>query len=199
VEGLCAVCEVVDHSRVLFASSTAVYGQTDGSWVDESAPTEPRGFSGRVMLEAEALAQQHGGTAVRFGGIYGPGRTRLIDRIISGVAIAASDEPQYRSRIHRDDCAGVLAHLAELPRIEPVYVAVDNEPTDQRDVQQWFCAQLGRDVAELQPAAAAKRHGGNKRCRNGLLRNSGYRFEFPTYRHGYKPQLAAFAAESSSR
>src|SRR5690606_24982960 len=98
--------------RVLFASSTAVYGQDDGSWVDETSPTEPRRFTGRCLLEAEALLAGSGlgFSNVRFAGIYGPGRGRLLSQVLDGSAVFGS-EPHITNRIHRDDCAGFLQHL----------------------------------------------------------------------------------------
>jgi nucleoside-diphosphate-sugar epimerase len=86
VEGLRGLLEVLaaDHEtpprRVVFTSSTAVYGQTDGSWVDETSATDPRDFRGRRLLEAERtlLAGPIPATVVRLGGIYGAGRTRLV-------------------------------------------------------------------------------------------------------------------------
>ena len=174
-------------ARLLFASSTAVYGQSDGSVVDEASITIPQSFSGQRLLEGEALVgtAPPEATAVRFGGIYGPGRTRLIDRIADGVAIASTEQRRYTNRIHRDDCAAVLLHLANLERVQDRYVAVDDEPSDQRAVQRWLCTQLGRDPASLRASATGQRRGGDKRCSNALLKASGYRFRYPSYRDGY--------------
>jgi nucleoside-diphosphate-sugar epimerase len=191
VEGLRGAIDAIQPSRVVFGSSTSVYGQTEGQWVDESSATVPLGFSGRVMLEAEELAVAAGGVAVRFGGIYGPGRTRLIDRIREGKAIASLARAQYRSRIHRDDCAAALAYVAALAEPASCYVAVDDEPTDQRDVQSWLCRQLGRRPENLEPQAASPAARTNKRCSNALLRAAGYSFVYSTYRDGYAAMLAA--------
>lgn len=177
--------------RVVFAGSTAVYGQADGEWVDEDSLTEPNGFSGRRLLEGEALLADAPMTtvAVRFGGIYGPGRTRLIDRIADGQAIATADRPQFRSRMHRDDCARTMRHLANVASPDACYVAVDDEPTDQRDVQAWLCEQLGVSQSALTPVTSSAR-GGNKRCRNARLRGTGLELGFPTYREGYGALLS---------
>jgi nucleoside-diphosphate-sugar epimerase len=175
-------------ARWLFTSSTSVYGQRDGEWVDEDSPTAPAGFSGRRMLEAEAVA--HGlagrGVAVRFGGIYGPGRTWLIERVRAG-APCADDPPVYTNRIHRDDCAGVLRHLLGLEDPAPVYLAVDSAPAPQCEVMDWLAGRLG--VARP-PRAAGASSRGSKRCRNDRLLASGYRLLYPTYRDGYAALLA---------
>ena len=94
--------------RLLFTSSTGVYGQSDGSWVDEDSPTEPTRFTGELVLAGERriAAGPWPATAVRFGGIYGPGRTRLIRRVQAGGLEVDRSRPLYTNRIHRDDCAG---------------------------------------------------------------------------------------------
>ncbi|MRT94982.1 NAD-dependent epimerase/dehydratase family protein, partial [Ancylomarina sp. 16SWW S1-10-2] len=71
---------------LLFVSSSSVYGQKDASWVNEESPTEPSHYSGKRLLEAEALLSNSGYPycCVRFSGIYGPGRRRLIEQVIAG-------------------------------------------------------------------------------------------------------------------
>ena len=134
----------VEPARWIFASSTGVYGQDDGEWVDEESPTEPARFAGRRLLEAETVAARAApvGISVRFGGIYGPGRNRLIDTVRAGGACRATP-PLWTNRIHRDDCAGVLRHLLMLPSPAAVYVAVDREPAPQCEVMDWLAARLG--------------------------------------------------------
>jgi nucleoside-diphosphate-sugar epimerase len=175
--------------RLLFTSSTAVYGQQDGEWVDEASATEPADFGGRRLLEGEALvaAAPFPGTVLRLGGIYGPGRRSLIERARS----LATGGPTFTNRIHRDDAAGALAHLARLPAAGPCYVGVDSEPATEADVLAWLARRLGAPVAATPSAAppAPRRARGSKRCRNALLVASGYRFRYPSYREGYEALL----------
>jgi nucleoside-diphosphate-sugar epimerase len=179
--------------RVFLTSSTAVYAQSAGEWVDEGSPTVPTHFTGRRVLEGERLLL--GGpfpaTVVRFGGIYGPGRTSLIERVRQGLAACRDGPPLYTNRIHRDDCARVLQHLMALPRPEALYVAVDHEPADYCDVLRWLAGQLGAPVPRIEAASGAdtRRHRTNKRCRNGKLLASGYVFHYPTFREGYAELL----------
>ncbi|GGO77766.1 NAD(P)-dependent oxidoreductase [Marinobacterium nitratireducens] len=177
--------------QLFFTSSTGVYHQADGRWVDESSTTEPTGFSGRILLEAERLALGSGipATVVRFSGIYGPGRNHLLNQVRSGIA-APAEPPHYGNRIHRDDCAGVLAHLIrrcldERP-LEPLYLATDDAPTPLHEVMEWLALQLGVEICERKPV----RRGGSKRCRNTRLKASGYRLRYPDYRTGYAQILA---------
>lgn len=178
--------------RLLFISSTSVYGQSDGQWIDESAPCEPEGFSGQRLLEGErvALAGAPEAVVVRFGGIYGPGRERLISRVREG-GTCADDPPTYTNRIHVEDCAAVMAHLMTLPSPEPVYVGVDSAPAPQCEVMDWMAERLGVPRPPRAVATPGRRSRGNKRCRNDKLLASGYRFHYPTYREGYTAILAA--------
>jgi nucleoside-diphosphate-sugar epimerase len=180
--------------RVLFASSTAVYGQRDGEWVDESSPTEPVDFRGERLLEAERLlaSSPFPGVAVRFGGIYGPRRGGLVAQVRAGRAVIRTGPPHYTNRIHRDDCAGVLRHLSRIEAPESVYLGVDCEPADESAVLRWLAGALG--AAEPRSAAAGEAHGRerrtSKRCRNDRLLASGYDFLHPTFREGYRKIVA---------
>jgi nucleoside-diphosphate-sugar epimerase len=180
-EGLAAVLAAVPCARILIASSTSVYGQDAGEWVDEGSPTEPRGFAGRAVLEGERLARARhpAATALRLGGLYGPGRTRLLRDARAGRLRAAPG--RYTNRIHRDDAAGALAHLLGRPRVEPVYVGVDCEPAEEESAYRWLADRVGGPP----PGRAEGRADRGKRCSNRLLLASGYRFRFPTFREGY--------------
>ncbi len=204
VDGLRHVLEALSARpprRVLFTSSTGVYAQQDGEWVDEDSPTEPDQFSGKRLLEGEALlaASEIESVVLRLGGIYGPGRTRLIESVRSGRATVRRDPPVFTNRIHRDDCAGALAHLAFLSAPAACYLGVDSEPAEQAEMLTWLAKRLGVEAprelapdevaAPALPGASARRGGSNKRCRNDRLLASGYRFRFPSYREGYDAVL----------
>lgn len=199
VDGLSHVLDALERDgvtprRVLFVSSTAVYGDAGGGWVDESTTAAPGSFSGRTLLEAESLlAERLRGTpsaavTLRLGGIYGPGRTRLIDQVRTGSAIIP-DVPRYTSRIHRDDAAGAIVQLCTMEEEpSPVYLGVDNDPAELGDVLRFLAVELGRDVPPTGDAGDPR--GGNKRCSNALLRSTGYSFRYPTFREGYRDILA---------
>ena len=187
---------------LLFTSSTAVYAQDDGSRVDETSPTEPHEFRGTRMLEAEAVVASCGWPAasLRLGGIYGPGRTRLIDGVRSGRAVIRPGPPRYGNRIHRDDAAGALAHLIASAlaghALAPRYLGVDDEPSDEAAVLRWLASALGVAKPPVRAergvrARSGGRSASNKRCSNALLRASGYAFRYPTFRDGYAALIAA--------
>jgi nucleoside-diphosphate-sugar epimerase len=147
------------------------------------------------MLEAEQLLPECSfpSTSVRLGGIYGPGRTRLVDGLLRGEARYDPNDRAFTNRIHRDDCAGLLAHILDLPEPEPLYVGVDDEPAPLEAVLRWLAEQLGVPLPPPSPAApgdASRRNRSNKRCSNARLRASGYELAYPTYREGYAELIA---------
>lgn len=177
--------------RVIFVSSTGVYGQSDDSWIDEQSPTEPARWAGQIMLEAEQCAAQsgHPATAVRLSGIYGPGRHMLIDRVRAGYH--APHLHSFTNRIHADDAAALIAKIllvdAQGQAVEPIYIGVDNEPVEQAEVVAWLQQRLGvSSVAEC----ILKPRSGSKRCSNARARALGWTPHYPSFREGYAAQLA---------
>ena len=204
VEGLARLLDQLPEPgpRVVFASSTSVYGQDDGSWVDEDSPTEPRSETGRILLEAEATLAGSGRpfSILRLGGLYGPGRTGLLETVRAGKARLPDEAGVYTNRIHRDDAARALDHLVNLPDVDSVYIGADDEPAELRTVLAWMANRLGAPgLGAPEPAASAA--GGplgsgrgqrtRKRCRNRRLRASGFRFQYPSFREGYDAILRA--------
>ena len=179
--------------RVFFVSSTSVYGQKRGEWVDEASPTHPTRKTGEILLLAEKLlaAADVPGSSLRLGGLYGPGRTRLIENVRSGRASIPAGEPHYTNRIHRDDAARAIAHLIALDAPAPLYLGVDCEPAAEEAVFGWLAQRL--EVAQPTRArrdeSATPRRAGSKRCRNALLLESGFTFEYPSFREGYAALL----------
>ena len=197
VDGVANTLEALQHQqlkRFVFVSSTSVYHQNDGSLVDENSPTRPTRFNGQLVLEGEALVRRLSvGTVVRFSGIYGPARTRMIERVKNNIRSSAEDDG-YTNRIHVDDCAGVLAHLlmTDVP-LEPVYLASDSEPCTRQALETFLAVVLGVADTEAEPPAdkaAVKRIAGSKRCNNRLLLSTGYRFLYPDFRSGYRQVLS---------
>lgn len=187
VAGLAQLLEHARARRLIFVSSTAVYGQDAGEWVDENSRTEPARFNGRVLLEAEALAGRAAPepVVVRFSGIYGPGRDALIRKLAAGRARCREQPPQWTNRIHADDCAGVLAHLLEIDRPDSLYCASDSSPAPRCEVLDWLAAEMGAPP----PVRERSEGGQGKRVANDRLLESGYRLIHPDYRSGYQEML----------
>lgn len=198
IQGLCNLLRALDEGgqrpdRVILTSSTSVFGQKDGEWIDETSPTEPENYRGRSVLEGEGtlLAGPFPATILRLGGIYGPGRTRLIERVRAGQAQIAEGAP-FTNRIHLDDAAGALAHLLSLAEPERLYLGVDHEPARLPKVIRWLAEQTRAALPAVGPdsSTATARESG-KRCRNDRLVRSGYVFRYGTFRDGYAAVLAS--------
>jgi nucleoside-diphosphate-sugar epimerase len=180
--------------RFFFVSSTAVYAQDGGEWIDESSPAEAAHFRARLLLEGEAMvnaatAPETAAIVLRLSGIYGPERTRLLDLVRSGRATYPPGPPRYANRIHRDDAAGALAHLLRLPSPAPLYLGVDDAPVDLAEVLTFLAVELSAPLPRLEeepnlPGVASPERT-SKRCSNALLHATGYPFRYPTYREGY--------------
>jgi nucleoside-diphosphate-sugar epimerase len=194
LSNLLGVIETTGVRHVFFTSSTAVYAQTEGAWVDEDSETSPVHFSGVRTLQAEELLRQARTpcTVLRCAGIYGPGRTRLIDAVRQGTA---SMSTRYTNRIHRDDIAGAILHLMAARELPATLLLSDDEPALQRDVTAFIAARLGVPLPSGSANEAPAR-GGDKRCNNTRLHATGYALAYPTYREGYSAMLAAAAPKA---
>lgn len=193
VDGLRNVLDGIDAStaspRLLVVSSTAVYGG-DGA-VDEDTPATGGTPTADVLLEAEALLRGRApeATLVRLSGIYGPGRERLVDQVRSGSARLARtpDGSRMTNRIHRDDAAAALVHLASLDTAPTTVIGTDDEPVRLDTVTRFIADELG---VRLESASEATPPEPAKRLSNALLRSTGFGFTYPTYREGYRAVIA---------
>ncbi|GGC82258.1 hypothetical protein GCM10011512_06220 [Tersicoccus solisilvae] len=214
---LAAVDAAGARPRVLFVSSTSVVGVDDGSVVDESwdvASGAPASATAAVLGEAEELVlARPGGVVLRLAGVYGPGRTRLIDRARSG---GVGRVGHWTNRIHRDDAASALVHLATVPEPAPVYHGVDDEPAREADVLAFLAGELSSGGGCIAPTGSVAASGSpslsgmapdlaggspsprdvgddaptGKRLPNDLLRATGWSPAYPSYREGYRAVLA---------
>jgi nucleoside-diphosphate-sugar epimerase len=181
--------------RLIFVSSTSVYGQSAGEWVDETSPTEPAGFNGRILLEAERVALASGlpATCVRLSGIYGPGREWLLGQVRQGYQVS-SEPPLYGNRIHAEDAAGLLAFLLQADRLgvalDELYIGVDDGPAPLHEVVGWLRERMGVSAGS---ADVRIRRTGNKRCSNARARALGWAPRYPGFREGYSALLDSAA------
>lgn len=195
VDGLRHALDALENAgaapdRIVLVSSTAVYGVSDGSFVDEETVTVPGSPTADILFEAEQLLHERHPQAVvlRLAGIYGPGRERLITQVREGRA-RLSREPQYTNRIHRDDAAAAIIHLLDLADAPaPLYIGVDDDPAEQSEVVSFIASELALPVPAEADVDAVR--ASDKRCRNTLLRSTGFAFSYPDYRAGYRAILA---------
>ena len=209
VEGLRTAIEAFGSresppERLVYTSSTGVYGDHDGAFVDEDTALDPTTEKTRVLVEAERIARElppeygiDGGVA-RFAGLYGPDRYRL-DRYLEGPVTEG-----YLNMIHRADAAGIVRFMLESADAD-LLVAVDDEPVEKWAFADWLADECGVDEPpkrtkadrlddEGLSEAARRRILTSKRCSNDRVRELGYGFRYPTYREGYRAAIDAYHA-----
>jgi len=185
--------------RLVYTSSTSVYGQTDGSEVDEQSPAEPNSETGQILLETERAlleAAQEGNwpaVVLRLSAIYGPGRGYWLQRALRGEWSADTNAGRYLNQIHRDDVVGCIEAALQRGATGSIYNATDDEPVRQSDLLRWLSGRRGRAASREKSAGgggASLRGTSHKRVSNRKLKEElGYRFEFPTFREGYQAEL----------
>jgi nucleoside-diphosphate-sugar epimerase len=175
-----------------YLSTVGVYGDHQGAWIGETAECRPK--SGRSQRRGAAeqewleLGRETGlpVAILRLSGIYGPGRNALVN-LRDGTAKRLIKKDQVFNRIHVDDIAGALWHLAGRG-LGGVFNITDNLPAPPQDVVTYAAALMGVepppempfDTAELSPMARSF-YGENKRVSNAAIRATGYSFRHPTY------------------
>jgi len=190
-----------------YLSTTGVYGDRGGGWVDESSPVNPSQDRSRRRAEAEAgwlaLWREQGVPVhvFRLAGIYGPGRSQL-DGIRRGTAKRIVKPGQIFCRIHVEDIAAVLEASIARPNPGAIYNVADDEPAPPQDVIAYAAGLLGMpppseqpfDAARMSPMAASF-YADSRRVRNDRIkRELGVRLRYPSYREG----LAALAGRKDS-
>lgn len=186
------------HARALrgkawigYLSTTGVYGDHRGAWVDEDSPllaTESRSLR---RIEAERHWRECGAHIFRLAGIYGEGRNAL-DKVRDGTARRIHKEGQHFSRIHVADIVQALLASAAAPRPGETYNLADDEPAPAHEVVAHACRLLGQELPPLIPFEAAGLSGvarsfysGNRRISNCKIKNElGISLCYPTYREG---------------
>ncbi len=177
------------NTRFLFVSSTAVYGADQTGWLNETSPTEPSGFNGRVLLRAEQWLLTHWPKAfvLRLSGIYGPERRTLLGRIAQGQASVPSSEDYWANRIHIRDAARAVIHLLNQTDYSGIYIGTDSTPVPLKT--------LYRDLAQAlnapePPSGPASPMMGKKRLSNQKLLDTGFELQWPDCRLGYADMIA---------
>ena len=181
--------------RFLYISSTSVYGQTDGEWVDENSPTEPAEENGRIVLECERLLRRRMPAAIilRFAGIYGPGR--LIKRIaVEKAEPLAIDPDKLINLIHVEDGARAVVAAGERAQPGATYNVCDNKPMQRREFYSELALLLGAPAPRFEPKA---RERSNRRISSRRLRTDlGVDLMYPDFRAGLRQAIGGGTAPS---
>ena len=174
-----------------YLSTTGVYGDWAGAWVDESS--ELRGDTPRLKarMAAEQAWLARGGHVFRLAGIYGPGRS-AIDDVKDGTARRIDKPGQVFSRIHVEDIAQTVLASMQKPQPGTVYNLCDDEPAPAHEVVQYACELLGVAPPPLVPfeqanlaPMAQEFYAGNRRVKNDRIKNElGISLQYPSYREG---------------
>ena len=181
--------EILRPPRFVFTSSTSVYAQQTGEWVNEESAAEPKHETGKILREAEKLVRQNHGTVARLAGIYGPGRSALLRKFLSGEARIDGDGSRFLNQVHRDDIANALFFLATLPN-EGIFNVTDDEPITQAAAYGWLAAKLARPFPPAtEEKIPRKRGASNKRVSNEKLRALGWTPRFPTFQIGMEKSV----------
>lgn len=176
----------------LFTSSTSVYGQTNGSVVDETSAAEPIHAKGKILRETEDVVRAAGGIVLRLGGIHGPGRSAVVTKLLRGEAPRAPG--RFINHIHRDDIVSALLLLAERRHEYPgeIFNVVGDEPIKAVEAYEWLAPRLRKPVpATVGDAVPGKRGESNKRVSNAKLRALGWTPRFPTFEAAMSESILA--------
>src|SRR5687767_2487574 len=176
----------------LYTSSTSVYAQADGSWVDESSPSEPDSATSQVLSETEReLISAHRANSfpaiiLRASGIYGPERGHLFKQFLRDEAVIRDDGSSWINMIHVDDFAAAIAHLIEHGQGGEIYNVTDDEPVTQSEFFRRLADRPGKTIPPNAPADPNRKRGlTNKRVPNKKLKATGFSSKYPTFREGY--------------
>jgi len=197
VDGLANVLEhLPTPARFVHVSSSSVYGQTDGSWVDEASPMDPGEDSGRIVLEAEAVlrAKRPDALILRFAGIYGPGRLLRRQTIERGEPIVG-DADKWLNLIHVEDGARAIVAAEQNGQPGRVYNVCDDHPVRRR----WFYTTMAHLLGSPSPRFVSPPIGeptpphekGNRRINNRRMKEElRVTLQYPNYDQGLRGTLA---------
>jgi nucleoside-diphosphate-sugar epimerase len=182
--------------KFVYTGSTSVYGQTDGSQVKESSPTNPAAETARVLCETEKAlldaAKKIPAVILRVAGIYGPERGHMFQQYLKNEARIPGKGERLINMIHLEDVVGTIIAALKNGRAGEIYNAVDDEPVAQVHFFRWLSETLGKWMPPFasEEEAAGKRGLTNKKVQNRRLKMElGYQFKYPNFRKGYTAEI----------
>jgi nucleoside-diphosphate-sugar epimerase len=192
--------ETFPGSKLLFTSSTSVYAQRDGSWVTEESETKPMRETSRILLETERSVLASGGIVARLAGIYGPGRSALLNKFLKGTAMIDPETDRFVNQVHRDDIAAALfLLLSRESEIAQIYNVVDDQPILQSECYRWLAHRLNRPLPPIGRSIQERKRGdSNKRVSNAKLRALGWTLRYPTFPEAMDKSILPSFAKSIS-
>jgi nucleoside-diphosphate-sugar epimerase len=206
-----AIANARDLDRIVYLSTIGVYGDADGAWIDEDAPTQPNSTRNRARVRAEqqwlALGERARKkiTILRLAGIYGPGRNALVN-LREGTARRLVKPGQVFNRIHVEDIARAIEAAFAPGAPSGIFNVTDDEPAPPQDVIAYAAKLLGIEPppeipfesADLTPMVRSF-YSSNKRVSNRRTKQQlGVRLAYATYREGLAALVAEFEAAARS-
>jgi nucleoside-diphosphate-sugar epimerase len=186
VDGCRNLTEKFPGTPLLFTSSTSVYAQTDGSVVTEESLAIPDRKTGNLLLEAERITLAAGGIVTRLSGIYGPGRSVILKKFLSGDAVIEEDGRRFLNQIHRDDAARAILHIA-IKRANGIFNVSDSTPLSQLACYEKLAEIFSRPLPPSGPRDLNRKRGWtHKRVSSGKLVATGWQPEFPSFTDAVK-------------
>ncbi len=182
----------------VYTGSTGVFGQRDGSDVDEATAPMPAGSGAEVLVAAERLVLDAAAAGVparvvRLSGLYGPGRAGVVDRVRSGALALGPGDDAWMNWCHREDAVAVVLAALDRGRRGGVYHGSDAQPARRREVVQWIAARLGIPPPRRAEGGVAA-PGGRAANRRVLAERTrvelGVALAYPSFREGLAPLLA---------
>ncbi len=176
--------QATDEPQFLFVSSTAVYDAHATGLIDEDSPTQPQGFNGQIVLEAERwlLANWSQATVLRLSGLYGPTKQSLLRSIEQGRSTMPASDQYWANRIHVEDAARAILHLLS-QRYTGVYIGTDSHPMPLRELYSALAQLLN---APTPSEAAPSPMMGTKQLSNKKLLATGFTLKWPNCLEGYQ-------------
>jgi nucleoside-diphosphate-sugar epimerase len=199
LQGARNLASAFPEAMLLFTSSTSVYAQANGEWVNEESAAEPIRETARVLRETEEFVLAGKGIVARLAGLYGPGRSALLRKFLEGRAVLDPSADRFVNHAHRDDVASALFFLVRR-WIEnrtrsaavdaQIYNVSDNHPISQRDCYAWLASHLHRPLPPSVGAAAERKRGNsNKRVSSAKLQAIGWAPRFPTFESAMRESI----------
>lgn len=174
--------------RVVFISSTGVYGQDNGEWIDETvSPSLPKREGSKYIFQAEQVLQAAYGKraiVIRASGIYGKQRLMRVRKAQESDKPAMSADA-WTNRVMDSDLVNIVVQVltGDAAQLKPLYLATDYAPVTSLQLTQWLCAQLGSQP----PEASAENKVSGKRLHSNIPRDW---LQYPDWQSGYKTILA---------
>lgn len=180
-DGLANLRELCPQARLLYTSSTSVYAQTSGELVDEDSPANPDRETGQILRETEELALSSGGLVTRLAGIYGPDRSFILLKYLTGTAVIEGDGGRFLNQAHVSDIVSALSHLIET-NASGIYNVVDSTPQTQRKIYQSLADHFQSDLPPNAPPDYERKRGWtHKRVSNAKLKATGWEPRYPSF------------------